>query len=280
MRCSAQGTGQPQEKANTLAYFETLCADTATANMLINSSLAALLVRMLRVAKVPALRARLAGILGVLVRHSTFISDDLAATGVISVLADCSRDKAERVRRRASASLGELLFYVATQQADGAARAAASDAAASAAGSALLPGEAWQVPATAIAALLRLLRAGEDEVTQHYAAKTVENIASAGGDWPARVASPEVASALVVMVQSSRSEQLRGTAASALSRLCRAAPALLAHVLDKYGIKLLLAGLQDGAAKVQQVGLDSSPLKGRGLRAAAMQCAGFPVGCG
>lgn len=70
----------PHPQANTLAYFETLCADTATANMLINSSLASLLVRMLRSAKVPALRARLAGIIGVLVRHATYISDDLAAT--------------------------------------------------------------------------------------------------------------------------------------------------------------------------------------------------------
>ena len=44
------------EKVNTLAYFETLCCDTAAANVLINSSLMTLFVRMLRASKAPALR--------------------------------------------------------------------------------------------------------------------------------------------------------------------------------------------------------------------------------
>lgn len=36
--------------------------------------------------------------------------------GVIEVLADALCDKNEKVRRRVMATLGELLFYVATQQ--------------------------------------------------------------------------------------------------------------------------------------------------------------------
>lgn len=36
--------------------------------------------------------------------------------GVIEVLADALSDKNEKVRRRVMATLGELLFYVATQQ--------------------------------------------------------------------------------------------------------------------------------------------------------------------
>ncbi len=36
--------------------------------------------------------------------------------GVIEVLAEALKDKNERVRRRIMATLGELLFYVATQQ--------------------------------------------------------------------------------------------------------------------------------------------------------------------
>ncbi len=49
-----------------LAYFETLCGDTAAANVLVNSSLAVLLVRLLKNARVPALRIRLASALGLL----------------------------------------------------------------------------------------------------------------------------------------------------------------------------------------------------------------------
>lgn len=65
-----------------LTYFETLCVDTTAANVLINSSLTMLFVRMLRNSRAPLLRARLASVLGLLVRHATFIAEELAATQV------------------------------------------------------------------------------------------------------------------------------------------------------------------------------------------------------
>jgi hypothetical protein len=71
-----------KDKVNVLTYFETLCVDTNAANVLINSSLTMLFVRMLRNSRAPLLRVRLASVLGLLVRHATFISDDLAATQV------------------------------------------------------------------------------------------------------------------------------------------------------------------------------------------------------
>lgn len=55
---------------------------------------------------------------GLLVRHATFIADELAGTGVIEILSEALKDKNERVRRRVMATLGELLFYIATQQQD------------------------------------------------------------------------------------------------------------------------------------------------------------------
>lgn len=64
-----------------LAYFETLCTDTGAANVLINSSLTVLIVRMLRNARAPTLRVRLASALGLLIRHATYIADELASTG-------------------------------------------------------------------------------------------------------------------------------------------------------------------------------------------------------
>ncbi len=51
-----------------LSYFETLCTDTNAANVLINSSLTILFIRMLRNARAPTLRIRLASVLGLLVR--------------------------------------------------------------------------------------------------------------------------------------------------------------------------------------------------------------------
>lgn len=37
-------------------------------------------------------------------------------TGVVEALAEALKDKNEKVRRRVMATLGELLFYIATQQ--------------------------------------------------------------------------------------------------------------------------------------------------------------------
>ena len=104
------------EKVNTLSYFETLCVDTAAANVLINSSLMTLFVRMLRASKAPMLRIRLTSCMGLLLRHATYITEELSGCGVVTVLTECLKDKNERVRRRAMATLGELLFYIATQQ--------------------------------------------------------------------------------------------------------------------------------------------------------------------
>ncbi|KAK9809997.1 hypothetical protein WJX72_003108 [[Myrmecia] bisecta] len=226
------GAAPLKDKVNVLAYFETLCVDTGAANVLINSSLTILVVRMLRNARAPTLRIRLASVVGLLVRHATYIADELAATGVVEVLAEALRDKNERVRRRVMASLGELLFYVATQQQDSGAESL------------------WQVPPSTITLVTRLLKSGEDEIAQHYAIKTIENIASQGGAWAARFASQDVIYNLV-QIYHGKSEALKPTAASTLSRLLRHNPALLSYVVDKFGIRLFVTGLADSSAKVQ-----------------------------
>lgn len=89
-----------KDKVNVLTYFESLCMDTNAANVLINSSLTVLFVRMLRNSKAPLLRVRLASVLGLLVRHATFIAEELAQTQIVEILAEAAKDKNERVRRR------------------------------------------------------------------------------------------------------------------------------------------------------------------------------------
>lgn len=63
------------------------------------------------------------------------------------------QDKNERVRRRVMATLGELLFYIATQQQDAANGTTPADAAA-----------AWGITGNAISTVLRLLNV---KVGQH-----------------------------------------------------------------------------------------------------------------
>eukprot|EP00198_Chlamydomonas_reinhardtii_P009635 XP_001698972.1 predicted protein [Chlamydomonas reinhardtii] len=223
-----------KDKVNVLSYFETLCVDTNAANVLINSSLTILFIRMLRNARAPTLRIRLASVLGLLVRHATYIAEELASTGVVEVLSEALKDKNERVRRRVIATLGELLFYIATQQQDNAAAAAGNGGAPPAD-----PTVVWGISSNTYAQVMRLLKDKEDEVAAHYAVKTVENICSQGGEWAQRFATQDVVLSLVQLINATgRSEQLRATAASTLARLLRHSPTLVAHTVDKYGIRL------------------------------------------
>ena len=224
---SVGGTTGANEKINTLMYFETLCCDTAMANVTINSSLSALFSKALKASRVPALRARLAQVLGVLVRHATYIADELGTSGIVSALCDAIRDRSEKVRRRSMAALGELLFYLATQHRERTLAHAGAAGGASGQEDGETPAAeapAAQVPAAAIVHVTKMLRAGEDEIGAHYAAKTVENVACVGGLWSWKLCTSDCLASLCHWWVSSKSEHLRGTAASAAYRLCKCAP--------------------------------------------------------
>jgi serine/threonine-protein kinase ULK4 len=64
-----------------LNYLQTICCDVSMANVIVNAPVTELLVRMLASARHPALRIRLACVLGLLVRYCTFIDDEVYATG-------------------------------------------------------------------------------------------------------------------------------------------------------------------------------------------------------
>jgi hypothetical protein len=91
----------PVGQVNTLAYFERLCCDTAAANILINSSLMSLFVRMAKAFKSPPLKIRLASVMGILIRHATYITDEvakhLAQSGLVDILCTMVQDKSDKV---------------------------------------------------------------------------------------------------------------------------------------------------------------------------------------
>ena len=77
---------------------------------------------------------------------------------------------------------------------------------------------------------------------QHYAVKTIENVVSQGGEWAARFASESVAADLLTVWVTNRTEVLKATAASTLSRLLRYNPGLLDSLLDRFGTRHFVAG--------------------------------------
>ncbi|MEW5310458.1 MAG: hypothetical protein WDW38_002255 [Sanguina aurantia] len=250
-----------------------------------------------------------------LVRHATYISDALSRSSIVEVLSEALKDKNERVRRRVMATLGELLFYIATQQQD-----AAGGGGGGGGTSANAVAEAWGITSSTISLVARcvcgtagwvwdswvgvgqlggcgtagwvwdsrvcvgqpggcgtagwvwdsrvgvgqpggcgtagLLKPQEDEIAQHYAVKTVENICSQGGDWASKFANTDVAFNLIQIYNSGRGENLKATTASTLSRLLRHSPQLVAYVVDKFGVRLFVSGLSDPSAKVQVAALN------------------------
>ena len=226
------------EKQNCLAFFETLCGATITANLFINSLIMALFVKMVQNKNYPpGLKSRLCLIMGLLIRHATFINHELAKTGIISHLLSLFNDKNVKVKRRAVACLGELLFYIATQQ----------------------PGDrnAWNTSQGISEGFCAVLNS-EDEATRHYTVKTIENIAGHSDVvYTQEYATAPLIKALLLNFNGAagqtgtskqcKNEYLRSSAISSVARICRIHHHCLPLVISEMGASGLVAGLSNGS---------------------------------
>ena len=100
---------------NSLAYFESIIVNSRVANRLINSAFLVLFTHMLKSMKSPKVKIRVCSIVGLLIRHATVIDNEVAKSGIAQLLVLTMKDLNERVKRKTIASLGEYLFYAATQ---------------------------------------------------------------------------------------------------------------------------------------------------------------------
>ncbi|THG08260.1 hypothetical protein TEA_011010 [Camellia sinensis var. sinensis] len=223
------------EKQNLIRYLEMLSSNADAANILTNGSIMLVVVKMLRQSKASALRVQLASLIGLLIRHSTFIDDELANSGILGSLTDGLRDKQEKVRRFSMAALGELLFYISTQNEhnkdNNPPESPSKDSRFS---------SGWQVSNPLISLVSSILRKGEDDVTQLYALRTIENICSQGGYWAARFTSQDVITNLCYIFRAAgKQESMRLTAGSCLVRLVRFNLPSIQQGRDDFQITLL-----------------------------------------
>merc|ERR1719193_1164837 len=110
--------GSLEVKITTLIYLKQLCGHLQVADLVANSSLLRLVLKMIRV-RSPELRLRLWSLIGQLLRHSTFLEPNIQSLGIFDELMlalQAPREEQAEIqpRRKAAAALGELLFYVAT----------------------------------------------------------------------------------------------------------------------------------------------------------------------
>ncbi|GMI70343.1 RUNKEL, EMBRYO DEFECTIVE 3013 [Hibiscus trionum] len=246
------GNAGISEKQNVIRYLEMLSNNADAANILTNGPIMLMLVKMLRQSKTSALRVQLASVIGLLIRHSTFIEDDLANSGILGALADGLRDRQEKVRRFSMAALGELLFYISTQNEhsrdNNPPEFPSKDN---------KPVCGWQVPNSLISLVSSVLRKGEDDMTQLYALRTIENICSQGGYWAARFTTQDVISNLCYIYRAAgKLESMRLTAGSCLVRLARFSPQSIQSVIDKLSLKAIASTLTKGSLREQQISLN------------------------
>ncbi|KDP40032.1 hypothetical protein JCGZ_02030 [Jatropha curcas] len=240
------------EKQNVIRYLEMLSSNAEAANILTNGPIMLMVVKMLRLSKASALRVQLASLIGLLIRHSTFIEDDLANSGILGSLTDGLRDKQEKVRRFSMAALGELLFYISTQNEqsrdNNPPESPSKDSRAT---------FGWQVPNSLISLVSSVLRKGEDDITQLYALRTIENICSQGGHWATRFTSSDVISNLCYIYRATgKQESMRLTAGSCLVRLARFNPPTIQSVMEKLSFKDTASSLVKGSTREQQISLN------------------------
>lgn len=153
------------------------------------------------------LRVAAATVLASMLRYATFIQhpsaknkDEHLLPVLIGILKDFLRLDS-RLKKRLVSALGETIFYVSSQEGEGAA-------------------EKWNVPLAAFSTLIKCLKDDTDEVVRHYAAKTIENVMAQGSeDFKRKLTTVEVASRLLELSQHGRNEAFQSSCGMALSHM-------------------------------------------------------------
>lgn len=114
-----------------------------------------------------------------------------------------------------------------------------------------------QVPNSLISLVSSVLRKGEDDMTQLYALRTIENVSSQGAHWATRFTSQDVIGNLCYIYRASgKQESIRLTAGSCLVRLVRFSLPSIQWVIEKLSFKEITAALVKGSPREQQISLN------------------------
>jgi len=145
------------------------------------------------------------------------------------------KDKNDKIKRKAIASLGEYLFYAATQLDDENADAC------------------WNIEEDAISTIIRALKPIEDSVVRLYACKTLENITAQSNSAGHKFATLETVKGLLeIFLCQENSELFKTSAAVALSHIVKLNCQFFPIVFDKMGSARFCYVLAESQGRVQQ----------------------------
>ena len=144
---------------NLLKYFETIVFDRELANNLINTSFIQQFIQFLKNVDNEQVKTRCCCIIGYLVRYATIIEVPLDNYNFCEIICDVirkSNDNSDLIKK-ASATMGEYLFYVATQEETPENRE-------------------WAIKNQYLDIILYCLDKPRNEIVKFYTIKTIENI--------------------------------------------------------------------------------------------------------
>eukprot|EP00501_MAST-03F_sp_TOSAG23-6_P002096 GSMAST32.ASY1.ANO1.2191.1 assembled CDS len=229
-------------KENILSYLSTLISSSKIANLIVNSSLMTLFIKLLKQYDSVTLKRAILFLLGGLVRRAAYITPELCADGLLTALTDLLRHHSIDVRRSAIAAAGELIFYVSIQMDN----------------SSLKPVEVghWSVGAVHLTRLVQCLKSDDDLIVRHYAAKTVENVLGKKRLRFPRLIENDVVKALLGLCHVSYTDNLRITAAGALCQLLRHNNNHITLTISRGGLKFIMNAIGRKNRFLQQSSLN------------------------
>ena len=223
-----------KDKLHILHYFVNFIQNSDNANMIIESYFMDLFMKMLKSAKTKAFKIVLCTIVGLLLRHTTNINNDIATQGIPGLMINLTRDKSNRVRRRAIAALGEYLFFGATQI-DGEKE-----------------NEIWDIPMTNVEVLLQNIKSSDDEIIRFYAMKTIENITSQSSIGGLKFCSGQCLDQFIKIYKTAKSSQMRSSAIVCIVNISFLSPGYISDVIKNLEMKTIISTIQDSTERIQQ----------------------------
>ena len=144
---------------NLLKYFETIVFDRELANNLINTSFISQFILFLKTINNDQVKVRCCCIIGYLIRYATIIEVPLDKYDFCDIICDIITNSTNaEVLKKATATLGEYLFYVATQEETP-------------------ENKEWRICDKYLNTLLFCLDIKRHDIIKFYSVKTIENIA-------------------------------------------------------------------------------------------------------
>jgi serine/threonine protein kinase len=144
-------------KMFVLVHMMKIISKGNIANLIADSYIFDLLIKLLKVYKLNQIRIILCSLIGLVLRHTTTISLQINNLDLIELFILIAKDSPEGIlRSRALGALGEFLFYSATQGDEQNIR--------------------WSISESIISRLLQILQDSKNTASQLYILKTIENI--------------------------------------------------------------------------------------------------------